>query len=570
MANRKKNRGRRWIFILLAIAGMIGLVIFGFNVYTRVSPPNPKNRAIVYEKVQEGAEGFRSLGNNWMQQGNSGLWEMYLEGEPFERGVVNGKLSVQLIEQQEEAFINQIMAMIPSPSYLRFLKYFIYWFNRDLDEYIPEEYKLEIYGISLSASERFSFIGSNYQRMLNYHSAHDIGHALSDLALVGCTSFAAWDSDTRDSSLIIGRNFDFYMGDEFAENKIVCFEKPDSGYPFMMITWGGMIGTVSGMNLQGVTVTINAAKSEIPWSARTPISILAREILQYAENIEEAYQIAKKRETFVSESILIGSAHDNMAAIIEKSPFQIALVKPTQNTITCVNHFQSEQYKSDPLNITNIKESASLYRQYRLLQATSTHKPLDVEAFATILRDQKGLNDQPIGMGNEKAINQLIAHHSVIFQPSRRLVWVSTHPWQIGAFVCYDLNKIFSTFVALKENTDITSRELEIPPDQFLSTMEYSNFQKFRNLRKTLIEVLKAKPIRDLTDGWLDEFKASNSGYFEVYMLTGDYYLRKGDHAKAAANYRLSLGKEIPGWAIKKAIIRNLAECNVVLQTNKQ
>jgi predicted choloylglycine hydrolase len=225
---------------------------------------------------------------------------MYIEGSAFERGVAHGKLCRKLLEKQEEYFNDQITKLVPSGFYLHFLKYFVEWFNRNLDKNVTEEYKKEIYGISASASDKFQYIGSNYQRILNYHAAHDIGHALQNLALVGCTSFGTWDDASADGNMIIGRNFDFYVGDRFANNKIVDFVNPSQGFKFMSVGWAGFIGVVSGMNEKGLTVTINAAKSQIPTGSATPVSLVAREILQYAKNIGEAVQIARKRKMFVS------------------------------------------------------------------------------------------------------------------------------------------------------------------------------------------------------------------------------------------------------------------------------
>ena len=189
-----------------------------------------------------------TLGKNWLRKSESGLWEMYIQGSPYERGIVSGRLSKELIQIQENAFVAEIHKIVPSKFYLHFLKYFIRFFDRNLDRDIPKEYLEEIYGISQSSSDNYGFIGNNYERILNYHAAHDIGHALQEYNMVGCSSFAVWGNKTKDGSLVIGRNFDFYVGDDFAKNKIVSFYNPEKGYKFMSVSWASMMGCVSGMN----------------------------------------------------------------------------------------------------------------------------------------------------------------------------------------------------------------------------------------------------------------------------------------------------------------------------------
>ena len=104
----------------------------------------------------------------------------------------------------------------------------------------------------------------------------------------------------------------------------------------MTVTWGGFIGAVSGMNEKGLAVTINAAKTKIPYASATPVSLVTREILQYAKNISEAVAIAKKRKMFVSESFLVASAEDNKAVVIEKTPDNLDVYDPHKNFIVCI------------------------------------------------------------------------------------------------------------------------------------------------------------------------------------------------------------------------------------------
>ena len=492
------------------------------------------------------------LGNNWLGKSNTGLWEMYTEGKPYERGLINGILSKELIYSQEMAFHNQICKIVPSAFYRHFLKYFIGWFNRDLIKCLTLEQKEEIYGISQYASSEFNYIGNPYQRLLNYHAAHDIGHALQNLALVGCSSFATWGNASLNNDLIIGRNFDFFVGEDFAKNKIIAFCNPDSGYKFMTITWGGMTGVLSGMNIKGITVTINAAKSTIPEGSATPISLLSREILQYASNINEAIAIAKCRKTFVSESILIGSAPDSTTIIIEKTPDKMDVVYPHSNKIICTNHFQSSLLNNESSNIDQKQNSASLYRSDRINELLAKVEKNTVTQTAQILRNQLGLNEKNIGLGNEKAINQLICHHSIIFKPYEKLVWISTAPWQLGSYISYDLNKIFDSTFTFK-NQEIFVSNLTIEPDTFLNSKTYRDFKYFQKSKEHILSNV---------DVDTSQFINSNPEFYHTYVLLGDAFFKNKNYQKAEWYYKLSLTKEVATKNEYLYIQEQLTKCN--------
>lgn len=416
------------------------------------------------------------------------------------------------------------------------------WYNRKIYLHIKNEYKAEIYGLSRYNSDAYDYIAEKYLRSLYLHSAHDIGHALSDLAMVGCSSFAVWGEHTEDGNLLIARNFDFYAGDDFAEDKLISFVQPKNGYNFMSVSWAGMIGVMSGMNEKGLTVTINAGKSDIPAMAKTPISLLTREIVQYASNIDEAIQIAKTREVFVSESILVGSAYDNKAVIIEISPEKFGVFHVENDSkLICSNHFQSEPYYNDEQNVLHISQSHSKYRYDRMDELLSESDQINPVKAVKILRNTDGLNDKKIGYGNEKALNQLLAHHGIVFQPDKKMVWVSTHPYQLGAFVAFQLDSVFANSNQRMGTTSLDQYLIEADP--FIESVAYQNYEQFRNDKRKLEQSIENKEVNSLNE--IDQFIALNPDSWEVYYIVGKYYFKNKYYVAALSKFETALKKEI-------------------------
>ncbi len=532
-----QRNGRILILIFLSL-NLLSLTFCGVRKSVK-HIPDVKKYALQIPKVKKINDSTFSFNENYLTKNKQQLWELYVKGNPLQLGYNNGALTQELMQKQEEIFFSKVEDFVPSKFKQNLLRDFLKWYNRKMYLNIREDFQAELFGLSQYSADKYDYIAPKFRRVMYLHGAHDIGHAMQDLMVVGCTSLAVWNENTEDGDLLIGRNFDFSVGEDFSKNKLIEFVEPENGIPYLSASWPGMIGVVSGMNKEGITVTINAGKSKIPLTARTPISLVTREILQYAATIDEAIAIAKKRKVFVSESILVGSANDRNAVIIEVSPHNFGVYSVGNSAkVFCTNHFQSEAYKDDKRNQKHIEESHSEYRYEKLKELLQENKKLNPEKMATLLRDQSGLKKKSIGFGNEKTINPLLAHHAVIFSPQKKLVWISSNPYQLGEFVCYDLNEIFSD-ERLKSGK-FSKSEFNIAKDSFADSQEFRNYEEFKKLSSEFDDENKV-----LSDEFIHYYQSLNPDFWLGYYLAGKYYFKLKDYQRAKTEFEKALTKEI-------------------------
>lgn len=528
-----------WIIFILFFAILIALLLYQAN-----NVPVPKIGSEKVFTIQTQQDGNRTTcGKSFAQENKFGIYEIYAEGAAFERGYTMGRVMQDLKLQHETNFVDSINTLVPSPKYLQFLKIIVGILNRNLYKYFQPEFLEELYGLSFSSSEKFNYIAKPYQRILNYHAAHDIGHALQNFGLVGCSSFVTRNERTENHSLLLARNLDFSPSESFNELKALYFINPENGNKYVSYSWPGFIGVVSGMNQHGLCVVVHAAKSKMRFSIGTPVSIVAREIMQYANDLNSAREILKKRKTFVSELFLVVSAKDNSAIVFEKEPESLTEYEMHGTELICTNHLLSEARKNEAENLDWKETISSAYREKRLKELLEKRDSISPQNAIEILRDVHGLNDENIGLQNENAINQLAAHHGIIFNATTREFWVSANPYILGEMVAYNFDKAFLNAQQQTIST-LHDEDKTLAKSVWFTSEEYQSFLRYKNLKKELVVATK-KQIQ-LSQNELKEFETSNPLLFHTHEILGDYFVSQQEREKAKQFYEKALSLNIP------------------------
>jgi isopenicillin-N N-acyltransferase-like protein len=390
------------------------------------------------------AQGRVHFGPNWFQKAR-GRSLLYVEGDPYSIGFANATLTHQFLEEQERALLDSVQEHLPSRAAFWTIYLIVRFNNRNLQDYVKPEYREEILGLADAGVDLYPEYGSLYHRILNYHAAHDIGHWVHDKPVIGCTAFAVVGPRSKNGSLLVGRNFDFEAGRGFDVNKIIGCYRPKDGHAFLSVAWPGMAGAVTGINDQRIFCSLNGAHSADINNIGTPVSLVIRELLQYATTLEDAIRIIRESRVFVSDSYLVADGKTGHAAVVEKTPERCAVRYLKDNTLIQANHFETAELKDDEGNREYMSVGSSVRRRKRIGALLRDHTaPLDAEAAVAILRDTRGLGDSPIALGNRGTINPCICTHSVVADVTRGLLWVSRGPHQLGAYDAYSIERFGS------------------------------------------------------------------------------------------------------------------------------
>src|SRR4030042_540663 len=309
-----------------------------------------------------------------------------LKGDPYEMGYSRGVL-----------FKNEIREEMRECLYLAHKLNFENLMTRcrEMEKFIPKEYKEELIGLSAGS-------GIDYQVILLSNTLNSISR---DMA---CTSVAVKGADGK---LLRSRNWD-WTNYKLLKDLVLIIYKPAQGYAFASLSLPYLIGVITAMNEQGLTLGFHSINmSSTQFLAGTPIFILTRHAIQYADSIKEAGKILADSQR--CEPMMWMVTNSEGARIYEFNDQKIAFKDMTEDHLILTGHTQV------------LLDIGSPY-------ITSIDRYNDAESFLTKHKgkmDLKKLIDlnriSSISWVNYKIVENL---HSAIFKSSTLDFWIAIDP----------------------------------------------------------------------------------------------------------------------------------------------
>ena len=249
-------------------------------------------------------------------------------------------------------------------------------------KFVPQKYYDELRGLAAGAGIEFEdAVAGNFIPEL-FH----------------CSGFAIMNSATKDGTLYHGRVLDYAIDWQLQEHPLLIVAGPDGGIPFVNVTYAGFIGSVTGMNAKSVSVGEMGGKGLGHW-AGVPMSFLVREVLERANNLDEAIAIFRDTPRTCQYFYIIADGKTNRAVGMEASWDRFEIVKPGE---------------SNPLLPSPVEDAVLLSagdRYNELVRRTKEgHGTFDSESAQRLM-------DCPVAMKSNL--------HDVLFAPKSTKLWVA-------------------------------------------------------------------------------------------------------------------------------------------------
>jgi acyl-CoA:6-aminopenicillanic acid acyl transferase len=536
LGGKGRSASGRWVRRVALFGGAALLcVVIGYLVFlrmTRIEPPrvDPAVRAAAEAPLE--VRGPRAyVGDSWLGR-ERGIWEAHLTGEPYALGWAQGRLGNRLFLETEDYMFGEMARYVPSKIALWMIRAGVRMQYRHVGDLLPAERAEEIAGMANGVDDLHGDFLPIYHRLVFYHALHDITQGLEHSPLLGCTAFAAGGPASTNGHLIIGRNFDFEGPEIFDREKAILFFKPKGKIPFASVAWLGMSGVITGLNAEGIYVSINAARSDDKASGEgVPVEILVREIMESARSIDDVVAMVKKTPVMVPDFYMVGDGKTGESAVIERTPRRLEVRRSNRadGTMLLANHALSQTFAADAEN-DRLKRYLTSGARFRRVEELVKHwrGQIDPKKALEILRDKKGAAGADLGIGNRNALDAIIATHSVVVDATSLTIWVSAGPHLIGKYVGFDLRKELLG--------QAQPAPPDLPSDPVVETDEFRAFLLAQSELRAADRLKKRDPDRALEEarraiGLEDKMP-------EPHRLVADLLRARGDRAGARKEYQ--------------------------------
>lgn len=469
---------KRWLKrLLLGAAGTLGLCsasLLGFHVWighaASLTPPAVTAPA---GQMTTNPQGVRRLGQAYVKPVGS-ILQVGLTGTPEIIGYSQTRLLYDEMVENEGILLGRFRDQVPLRAARSLLLDLAQLRYRRVNQEMSPDRLREIAASALAFQpDPYAELFPTYQRFVYLNALYDISLSFEGSPLIGCTTFTFDGEATADGSGLLARAFDFEVDEIFDRRKAVFLVREDGKIPFASVAWPGLIGVVSGMNLEGVAVVVHGGRAGEPQAIGEPVVHALRQVLSEAHDSEQAAELLARHPPMVSHIVIVTDAHGRSAAI-ERAPGFTDNVRWLPARAATTNHFEA-RLKDDPKNLRVRQNTSTLPRRARAdeLIAELPAGAVTPQAAAGLLRDRQGQQGATLPLGDRRAVNALIATHGVIMQTGARVLWVAEAPHLLGRFHAFDLRRL----LAPDYDPERDDASPTLPEDPLLTSGDYARWR---------------------------------------------------------------------------------------------
>jgi tetratricopeptide (TPR) repeat protein len=281
---------------------------------------------------------------------------LYLKGSAYARGLQHGKLLADEIKNGALAFFSSLPNKIIDHACLHHKQYIKTLLKKIVYEFVTKSFIKNLSEDDLKTCKGIS-TGSllDYNEILKAFVSPDIYSYLGGKAFkymrrqlsstLGCSSFIVWGAYTKDRKFYHARNLDFPGIGFWDKYPTITINTPDDGIPYVAVTTAGGELNVTSMNKEGLTIDVHFLYAHDVSRKCRPLVSIMNEIIKRAKNIEEAISIIKKYTRSGGWAIILSSAKDQKACVVECTAHNINIVEPSKSSLYYTNFFETTAFK---------------------------------------------------------------------------------------------------------------------------------------------------------------------------------------------------------------------------------